>query len=61
MAAEYPQVVFVKVDVDANEETAAACGVSCMPTFQFYKGGVKVSEFSGADESKLRDAVKKHG
>ena len=25
--------VLVKVDVDANADTAAACGINCMPTF----------------------------
>ena len=38
-----PDVVFVKVDVDENQETAAACGINCMPTFQFYKNGAKPS------------------
>ena len=41
--------VLVKVDVDENEETAQSCGINCMPTFQFYKGGVKVAEIQGAD------------
>merc|ERR1711907_35248 len=31
--------ILVKVDVDANAETAQACGISCMPTFQAFKGG----------------------
>ena len=31
--------VLVKVDVDDNAETAEACEISCMPTFQFYKNG----------------------
>ena len=41
--------VFVAVDVDENAETAEACGISCMPTFQFYKGGEKVREMQGAN------------
>ena len=41
--------ILVKVDVDANAETAEACGISCMPTFQFYKGGNKVHEMQGAN------------
>jgi len=28
-----------------------------MPTFQFYKKGAKVDEFSGADEMQLKDKV----
>ena len=41
--------LLVKVDVDENKETSEAAGISCMPTFQFYKGGVKVHEIQGAD------------
>ena len=35
--------VFLKVDVDENEETAGACGISCMPTFQLFKNSEKVA------------------
>lgn len=54
MSEEFPSVVFTKIDVDANEEAAQQCGVQAMPTFQFYKGGQKVGELKGANESKLR-------
>jgi len=57
LADELPDVVFIKVDVDENEETSAACGIACMPTFQFYKGGKKIHEFSGASEDKIREAI----
>merc|ERR1712093_97301 len=57
LAAEMPEVKFVKVDVDENEETAGACGIQAMPTFQFYKGCSKVHEFSGASEEKIRQAI----
>merc|ERR1712124_206587 len=50
MATEHADVVFVKVDVDENAETAEACGISCMPTFQYYKDGKKVDELQGASE-----------
>merc|ERR1712224_407561 len=59
LAKEMPDVVFVKVDVDDNEETAAACGIQAMPTFQFYKSGAKVHEFSGASEAKIKEAIAK--
>ena len=35
MADEFPDVQFVKVDVDENDETAAACGIEAMPTFHY--------------------------
>jgi len=57
LAEEMPEVVFVKVDVDENEEVAQECGVESMPTFQFYKSGLKVHEFSGASEDKIKGAI----
>ena len=59
MAGDYPDVVFVKCDVDAAADVAQECGISAMPTFQFYKGGAKVDEFSGASEAKLKEYVEK--
>ena len=59
LAEEMPDVVFVKVDVDENEETAGACGIQAMPTFQYYKNGAKVHEFSGASEDKIKEAIAK--
>ena len=66
LAEEFTDVVFIKVDVDENEETAAACGIEAMPTFQFYKNKDRVKdesgqpfEIKGADEAALRGAVQK--
>ena len=52
--------VLVKVDVDDNADTAAACGINCMPTFQFYKGGEKVAELQGANIEKVKELVATH-
>ena len=60
LAEEMPDIVFVKVDVDENEEVAQECGISCMPTFQFYKSGTKVHEFSGANEAQIKEAIQKY-
>jgi len=60
LAEKYPDAIFVKVDVDEGEDLAASCGISAMPTFQFYKGGAKVDEMTGATQTKLEELVKKN-
>ncbi|KAM6949552.1 thioredoxin b [Aplochiton taeniatus] len=54
---ENKNVVFLKVDVDEAEDVAKHCDIKCMPTFQFYKNGQKVDEFSGANYDKLVEKV----
>merc|ERR1739845_312684 len=59
MAAEFPNVICKKVDVDANSETSGAVGISCMPTFKFFKNGaeIKEDEIQGANENKIRETL----
>ena len=47
--------------MDANQEAAMQCGVSAMPTFQMFRFGAKVAEFTGADENRLRAILAEHG
>ncbi|EDV19765.1 expressed hypothetical protein [Trichoplax adhaerens] len=57
---EYKDVVFAKIDVDENEETAEFVGIRAMPTFAFYKNGSKIDEVSGAAEDRLRSKIQLH-
>lgn len=50
----------MKVDVDKCAETAAAQGVSAMPTFIFYRNRVKVDSCQGADPSGLESKIQNH-
>lgn len=61
MESEFKFVDFAKVDVDDNQETAAQCGIRSMPTFKFYRAGLQIAEFSGADENRLRAILAEHG
>ncbi|XP_008426201.1 thioredoxin b [Poecilia reticulata] len=54
---ENKEVVFLKVDVDEAEDVSSQCKISCMPTFQFYKNGAKVFEFSGANLATLKSKL----
>ncbi|KAG8464988.1 hypothetical protein KFE25_012351 [Diacronema lutheri] len=60
LAAEFPHADFVKVDVDENQETAAACGITAMPTIKAYKDGKEAASMRGADEAALREMVVAH-
>ncbi|KAK3854601.1 hypothetical protein Pcinc_038937 [Petrolisthes cinctipes] len=53
-------VVFLKVDVDENEEVAQEYQITCMPTFLFFKNGKKVDSFSGASEDKIKEYIEKY-
>ena len=55
-----PDVVFVKVDVDENPDTAAKYSVSAMPTFIFIKGGEVVDRLMGANPARLQELINEH-
>ncbi|KAM6959570.1 thioredoxin b [Tautogolabrus adspersus] len=57
---ENKNVIFLKVDVDEAEDVSSECKISCMPTFQFYKNGVKIDEFSGANHPTLLEKIQAH-
>ena len=48
---------FVSVDVEAselNQQLAASSAVRAFPTFHFYRRGMRVDEFMGADTARLQ-------
>jgi thioredoxin 1 len=49
--------VFVKVNVDEQNEIAAQYGIQAMPTFLLFKDGKKVEEVKGANPPVLKKIV----
>ncbi|KAG4433138.1 hypothetical protein IFR05_011380 [Cadophora sp. M221] len=50
-------IVFAQVDVDKAKDVAQTCGITAMPTFQFFRGGKKIDEVKGADVQQLSTKV----
>mmetsp|Transcript_9233 Transcript_9233/g.14209 ORF Transcript_9233/g.14209 Transcript_9233/m.14209 type:complete len:124 (+) Transcript_9233:32-403(+) len=61
LAQEYPNVFFIKVDVDKVPSIKNILSVWAMPTFAFLQNGVKVGSFMGANETQLRRGLQNNG
>ncbi|KAI9341752.1 activator of Hsp70 and Hsp90 chaperone [Obelidium mucronatum] len=53
LAGQYPDVNFLKVDVDEMKSIASAHQVSAMPTFMFFQSGEKLDQVVGAEIAKV--------
>ncbi|KAG0368802.1 thioredoxin h [Gamsiella multidivaricata] len=56
-STKFPDINFVKVNVDNLGDISASAGVRAMPTFQTYKDGVKIGEVLGANQKALLDLI----
>ncbi|XP_044264016.1 thioredoxin-like protein 1 [Tribolium madens] len=60
LSTKYVKAVFLKIDVDKCQETAAMQGVSAMPTFIFYRNKTKVDTLRGADPTALENKIQQY-
>lgn len=60
LSTKYPNVVFLKIDVDKCQGTAMANNVSAMPTFIFIRNRAEVDRIRGADKNQLENKVKQY-
>jgi len=63
MSQKYPDVTFLHVDGDENQQIYRDEGATCYPTFFFYKDGQKQTDqmVKGADMNKVEEIVKELG
>ncbi|XP_003747944.1 thioredoxin-like [Galendromus occidentalis] len=58
ISEQYSDVIFLKVDVDENEDAATEYEIASLPTFIFFKNGAAVDTLMGALTSdKLTEAI----
>ncbi|KAJ5067860.1 tpr repeat containing protein [Anaeramoeba ignava] len=60
LSQQYPNVIFLHVDVDEQNFLAATYKIQAMPTFSFYLNKKLLFQFPGADINKLTQAVQKY-
>ena len=59
LSVQYPNVKFVKVNVDDAPQLKARFNISSIPQFWLFKRGTKVATVHGANRSALKDAIEK--
>jgi thioredoxin len=57
---EYPNLIFVKIDLDEEREIAEQCEITSVPTFLVYKHAQLVDLVKGADVTMLKSMVARH-
>ncbi|KAH7852810.1 hypothetical protein Vadar_029467 [Vaccinium darrowii] len=57
LAAKYPKIVFLKVDIDEARDAAARWNISSVPTFFFVRNGKEIDEVVGADKDSLEKKI----
>ncbi len=57
LQSKYPEVKFIKVDIEKNEDIAGPKQIQSIPTFHFYVKGSLKDEMKGADSNTLEQKV----
>lgn len=58
LAEKYPQVTFVKVNIDANEKLKNQYKIGGVPTVHVYKNGNLVTRNAGQDRASIEHYIK---
>ncbi|KAJ9546135.1 hypothetical protein OSB04_025842 [Centaurea solstitialis] len=61
LAGKYPNVVFLKIDIDEARDVAARWNISSVPAFFFTRNGKEIDRVVGADKASLEAKIAKYG
>nr|GEW69459.1 TPR repeat-containing thioredoxin TDX [Tanacetum cinerariifolium] len=60
LAAKYPKMLFLKIDIDEMGEVAVKWNITSVPTFFFTKNGKEIDKVVGADKASLETKIAKY-
>ncbi|KAI3705992.1 hypothetical protein L1987_76244 [Smallanthus sonchifolius] len=60
LAAKYPKMLFLKIDIDESSDVAAKWNISSVPSFFFTKYGKEIDKVVGADKASLETKLAKY-
>ncbi|GJW47263.1 TPR repeat-containing thioredoxin TDX [Tanacetum coccineum] len=60
LAAKYPKMLFLKIDIDEMGDVAAKWNITSVPTFFFTKNGKEIDKVVGADKASLETKIAKY-
>ncbi|KAJ0469514.1 putative monodehydroascorbate reductase (NADH) [Helianthus annuus] len=60
LSSKYPEIDFIKIDVDELQDVAQQFGVQAMPTLVLLKQGKEVERVIGAKKDELEKKILKH-
>lgn len=61
ISTKYPEVHFIKVDIDQHKEDIPACeNISSIPTFHFYVNGELKEQLKGANQGGIEEYIIKY-
>jgi thioredoxin 1 len=57
MAVRYPNITFLKVDIEDASEISDYHNITSIPFFKFYKNEMEITSYCGTDKKIIQDAV----
>lgn len=60
MANDFPDVTFLKIDVDEADDLCEEYQIAATPTFVFMKDAQVLDSYNGTDEDRIKSLIQKY-